>query len=49
MSQSKIYWLMIPMTIKHPLIEEIFSGKEGQAILSYLIKKSFFNTFSPNL
>ena len=29
--------------IKHPLIEEIFSGKKGsQVILNNLIKKSFF-------
>ena len=28
--------------IKHPLIEEIFSGKKVQVILSNLIKRSLF-------
>ena len=35
--------------IKHPLIEEIFSGKKDQVISSFLIKKPFFNTISSKL
>ena len=36
--------------IKHPLIEEIFSGKKVLAILSYQIKLNhFLNTFGSNL
>ena len=36
--------------IKHPLINEIFSGKKDQVILSLQIKKPLvnFNTFNQN-
>ena len=35
--------------IKHPLIEEIFSGKKAQVISSFLISYHYSNTFSSNL
>ena len=35
--------------IKHPLIEEIFSGKKGQVISSFLISYHYSNTFISNL
>ena len=35
--------------IKHPLIEEIFSGKKVLVILNNLTKNHFFNTFSSKL
>ena len=36
--------------IKHPLIEEIFSGKKVQVILNLQIRKNhYFNTFGSNL
>ena len=35
--------------IKHPLIEEIFSGKKDLVILSLQTKNHFLNTFSSNL